>query len=313
MSASKGEAAAAPMSPGKGDGMATKREYVAFLVTQDKFTQAEEVRNTRKAMEQRMQERDRRHKATGLGRQQAATAQMKKASEAVEEHREHNLAKGRAVATETSQWEVGAKEQKDKWVEHAKQMKQAVKEADGTAAAVAELSKKKKDAAAATRRDDADKEKMLEDLREQWKKTSTDNVQKIKEDTGDKAVDEAKRFFYEQRKALAIETKEASAKNDKERAAEKATFDKLQAAKRAKAKAMRDDAGKSRTQLKTARAEAAAKAREAKQLLMEQIAANKKANEEKKLAQKAAVVASVAYDPNTAPAWPKAASPTGAA
>ena len=35
-------------------------------------------------------------------------------------------------------------------------------------------------------------------------------MQKIKEDTGDKAVDEAKRFFYEQRKALATETKEAS-------------------------------------------------------------------------------------------------------
>ena len=199
-------------SPSKGDGaaIATKREYVQFLVTQEKYSQAEEVRANRKAMEARMQERDRRHKAQGLGRQQAATAQMKKASEAVEEHREQNLARGRAVATEISQWQVGAKATKDQWLEYGKNIKHQVKEADATAASLAEMSKKKKEAAAATRREDSENEKKLEDLKDQWKREGSEQVQKIREATGDKIIDEARRFFYDQRKAAAAETKEAN-------------------------------------------------------------------------------------------------------
>lgn len=199
-------------SPSKADtaAIASKREYVQFLVTQEKYSQAEEVRANRKAMEARMQERDRRHKAQGLGRQQAATAQMKKASEAVDQHREQNLAKGRAVATEISQWEMGAKATKDQWLEYGKTIKQQVKEADATAASLAELAKKKKDAAATTRREDAENEKKLEDLKEQWKREGSEQVAKVKEQTGDKIIDDARRFFYDQRRAAAAETKEAT-------------------------------------------------------------------------------------------------------
>ena len=99
---------------------------------------------------------------------------------------------------------------------------------------------KKKEAAATTRREDQENEKKLEDIKEQRRKDQVDQVSRIKQETGDKIVDESRRHFYEQRRKLAAETKEASAKGEKDRAAEKANFDKTQNEKRKKAKSMRD-------------------------------------------------------------------------
>ena len=79
---------------------------------------------------------------------------------------------------------------------------------------------------------------------------------------------------------------------------------------------MRENANKSRSELKTSRAEAGAKLREEKAKLAEQLAANRKKDDEKKKGKVNAVIASIAYDPGqgkegVSPA--KAAAPTGIA
>lgn len=109
---------------------------------------------------------------------------------------------------------------------------------------------------------------------------------------------------------------EASAKGEKARANEKASFEKAQNERRMKAKGMRDNANKSRTDLKSSRAEAGIKLREEKAKLAEQLAANRKKDEETRKGKVNAVIASIAYDPGQdkeGSSSAKLAAPTGIA
>ena len=79
------------------EGITTKAEYNRWLVNQEKWAMAEEIRSQGKSGEEVIKERQRRHASQGLSRQQAGAVQMKKASESLEAHREANLTLGRAV------------------------------------------------------------------------------------------------------------------------------------------------------------------------------------------------------------------------
>jgi hypothetical protein len=310
--------AVSPGGAGKDDGpIATKREYNRWLVTQENYASAEAVRATRKAAEEMLQERERKHKAQGLSRQQAATAQMKKATEAVEEHRESNLTLGRKVSNEISEWRMGAKATKDSWSEYGKSIRDRVKAADATGESLKELGNKKKAQASNTRKEDEECAKKVEEFKEQRKKDLKENATKIKEATKDVVIDDAKRYFYEKRLASSKEVKDMSAKCEKDRSAEKANFQTAQNARRKKAKSAREQAGKSRTSLKSQRAEEASALRDIKRKLAEERAARAKADDEKKQAARQAVLRSIAFDPTEAreglPSPSKSISPTGAA
>jgi hypothetical protein len=278
--------------------IATKREYNRWLVTQNNFASAEEVRMQRKAAEEQLQERERKHKAQGLSRQQAATAQMKQASEALEAHREANLSLGRAVSNEISGWRMGAQATKQAWSAYGKEMRDRVKAANGAGAAVAETLAKKKAQAGMTRKEDEEVAKKVEELKEQWKKQASEQAQVVRTETSHTVTDDAKRYFYEARLKSAKDVKELSAKCEKDRAAEKSNFQATQNVRRKKVKSARDQAGKSRVALKTQRAEEASALREKKTELSKERIARKKLDEDKKIASRNAVLASIAYDPN---------------
>lgn len=289
------------VTPGKDDSIATKREYNRWLVTQENWQSAEDVRAQRKEAVSRLEERDRVHKTQGLARQQAATAQMKKASEAVEEHREQNLALGRAVSEEIGGWKVGAKATKDAWSQYGAGIREAQKAADATTASMASLSLKKKTQAATTRKEDEETAKAVERIKEEKQRVANEQASKIRSETADQVTDAAKRIFYEQRLQHAKQTKADQERWQKERTVEKESFDKIQQARRKKSKSARDQAGKSVSALLTKRQQEGMAMREAKRTLLEEKARNKKEEEEKKIANVKSVIASIAFDPNAIP------------
>ena len=273
-------------------------------LSQEKWSTAEEVRRSRKEAEERMQERDRKHKNQGLTRQQAATAQMKKASEAVEQNRDQNLALGKRVAEQVSSWKVGAQETRMAYAEHGKQIKAQTKEMNATAESLKALSLKKKAQASSTRMENQEVEKKRAELKEEQRRQVLEQVAKVREETADTVIDGAKRIFYEQRLKIAADTKVERNQREIQRSTEKNVFNEAQQKRRKKSKSACEMAGKSRESLTSRRVEEAAKVREAKKALAEAHASKLKAETEKRQAQVKSVIASIAFDPNAAREWP---------
>jgi len=289
------------VTPGKDEAIATKREYNRWLVTQENWMSAEDVRAQRKEAAERLEDRERKHKTQGLSRQQAATAQMKKASEAVEEHREENLTLGRAVAEEISGWKVGAKATKEAWTTYGAGIREAQKAADATAQSMAALSLKKKSQASTTRKQDEESAKAVERIKEEKQKIANEQAARVRNETADQVTDAAKRIFYEQRLKSAKEIKVDQERWQKERTEEKLTFDKAQQARRKKSKAAREQAGKSVSELLSKRQADGVQLREQRRVLAEEKTKRKKEEEEKKIASVKSVHASIAFDPAAVP------------
>uniref|UniRef100_A0A7S2H432 Uncharacterized protein n=1 Tax=Haptolina brevifila TaxID=156173 RepID=A0A7S2H432_9EUKA len=284
-------------TPGKDEAIATKREYNRWLVTQENWQSAEDVRAQRKDAADRLEERERKHKTQGLSRQQAATAQMKKASEAVEEHREENLTLGRQVAEEITIWKKGAEAQQQAYIAYGAGVREAVKAADATAQSMAALSVKKKTQASTTRKEDEETAKAVERLKEEKQRLANEQAARVRSETADQVTDAAKRHFYEQRLKSAKETKVDQERWQKERTEEKLTFDKQQQVRRKKSKAAREQAGKSVSDLLIKRQQDGVALREQRRSLAEEKAKRKKEEEEKKVASVKSVHASIAFDP----------------
>jgi len=248
----------------------TKAEYNRWLVSQEKWQTAEEMRSQGKAGEEIIKERQRRHTSQGLARQQAAAVQMKKASESLEAHREVNLTLGRAVYEEVAGWRVGAKATKDDWASYGKNIKEAQIKNNATKASVAALNENKKAQAAATRKDDEEKAAARTKQKDEFQRKAREQAEKVRSETSDDVTDSAKRIFYEQRLKSAQETKADAAKWAKDRKEEHASFQEAQNKRRVKSKTARDLAGKSRKTLLTSRAEEAAQMRVQKQKLAEE-------------------------------------------
>lgn len=264
----KEEPTGAMGSPGK-EGITTKAEYNRWLVSQEKWQAAEEIRTQGKEGEEIIKERQRRHTTQGLSRQQAAAVQMKKASESLEAHREQNLTLGRAVYEEVAGWRQGAKQTKDEYAAYGKKVKEQIKASNATAAALAALSESKKAQAAITRDDDQKKEKARKDLRDSIAEQAKKQAEKVRQETGDAVTDASKRHFYEQRLKSANDTKADAVRWEKERKEEAEAFAEAQKKRRNKSKSARQAASKSRQALITARTEEAVAMREEKKKLAE--------------------------------------------
>mmetsp|Transcript_51106 Transcript_51106/g.101694 ORF Transcript_51106/g.101694 Transcript_51106/m.101694 type:complete len:333 (-) Transcript_51106:463-1461(-) len=278
----------------------TKAEYNRALLRQEKWHTAEGVRADGKVGEEIIKDRQRRHTAQGLSRQQAAAAQMKKASESLEAHRQQNLALGKEVAEQVEKWGKGAKAVKDEYAGYAKEVKEAIKAADRTAQSVKAETAKKKATAALTRADDEAKEKVVEQLKEKHSQVVKDQVAKIRAETDDKVVDGAKRHFYEQRLKSAVETKAQQLEWEKERAAAKEKHQATQDKRRIKSKSARTGSAKSKQELITERATAAAAVREAKRALAEENKARKQEDFQLKSATVKGVIANSFVQPTDA-------------
>lgn len=264
----KEEVQPSPGSPGK-EGITTKAEYNRWLISQEKWQTAEDIREQGKTGEEVIKERQRRHTTQGLSRQQAAAVQMKKASESLEAHREANLTLGRSVYEEVAGWRMGAKATKDDWASYGKAIKETTKANNATAASKAALTENKKAQAAVTRDDDQKKEKARKDQRDALNDAAKKQAEKVRQETGDAVTDAAKRIFYEQRLKSANDTKADAVRWEKERKEEAEAFSEAQKKRRLKSKTARAAAGKSRAALLTTRAEEAIAMREEKKKLAE--------------------------------------------
>jgi len=255
------------MRPAENADITKKVEYNRWLVRQDNTKSANEVREAQKEGTDVIKERQRLHATQGLSRQQAAMVQMKRASEALEAHRQGNLSKGRQVYEEVSGWRVQERKEKDEYAAKGKANVKAVKDDDLTKAAVEAAAAERKARAALTRKEDEEKAKELEELKAMIASQAKEKTARVKAETADSITDEAKRLFYEQRLKKANEIKQAGEQWNKKREEERSKFQEGQVVKKTKAKTARQGAGKSREDLKTQRAAAAAKMREAKREL----------------------------------------------
>lgn len=272
----------------------TKAEYNRWIVRQENARSAEMTREEAKAGEDIIKERQRKHTAQGLSRQQAAMVQMKRASESLEAHRQQNLSHGRKVYEEVASWRVSAKSSADEWAARGKRMVAHVKETNATGEAVRQLADSKKAQAQATRKEDQEKEAEKDRLRKLREKDVATLAAKVRSETSDEAIDAAKRHFYEQRLASAQEAKAQSAVMSKERADKNSAFQKAQTARRVKAKSVRSNAGKAREALLTMRTQEAAALREKKKSLSEE----HKARMQEDYMSKSAIVKSECCNPS---------------
>jgi len=260
---------ASPGASGAAKEFTSKAEYNRWLITQDNFAAAEAKRSQTKEGVDFVKERQRQHQTKGLARQQAAAVQMKKASESIEAHRESNLTLGRSVYEEVAGWRKGAAETKEQWSSHGKSIKETQKASNAVPQAMAAMTATKKAQAQTTRDDDAKQEKARKDLQDLYLERSKKQAERVREETADAVVDDAKRFFFEQRLKCASDTKTDAARLEKERKEEDAAFRELQRKKRVKSKSYRVAASKSKQALLTLRAEEATAMREEKKRLAE--------------------------------------------
>ena len=248
----------------------TKAEYNRWLLRQENMRMADEQRETAKAGEELVKERQRSHTARGLARQQAAMVQMKRASESLEAHRQQNLTHGRKVYEEVGNWRTSARTERSQWAEYGKSISTAQKQADGAAASLKELEGLKKAQANTTRLEDQSKALEHEELKKARAREVKAAADVVRKETSDQVTDEAKRLFFEQRMKAATETKTSSAVFDKMRKENDGHFKQQQEKKRNAARAVRESAGKSRQELLSQRTENAKAVREHKMTLREQ-------------------------------------------
>ena len=84
-----------------------KAEYNRYLIRQANAKSADETRQEMKGGQDIIKERQRKHTAQGLSRQQAAMVQMKRAGESLEAHRQQNLT--REPTARASRWSARAR------------------------------------------------------------------------------------------------------------------------------------------------------------------------------------------------------------
>lgn len=290
----------------------TKAEYNRWLVRQQNAKMAEETRQMAKEGEDIIKERQRTHTAQGLSRQQAAMVQMKRASESLEAHRQQNLTHGRKVYEEVAGWRNGARQIKDDYATHGRNVMAQTKADNKTGAAIAEHMEHKKKQAADTRADDQKKQQELERLKKEREASVSAMAASVKAATSDAVIDASKRIFYEQRLKSAKETKTQSAAAAKERTERKAAWSVHQQKRRNKAKTARTLAKTARDNMASQKAAAAVTMRSAKQSLASQHKERMQQDYLNKAAAVKQVIADSIYNENDAlgsPGSPKASPP----
>jgi len=296
-------------SPSPQKEFTTKAEHNRWLLTQEKHAVAEQTRQDAKNGSEFVKERQRQHATQGLSRQQEAAAQMKKASESVEAHRESNLSLGKAVYEEVAKWRTGAHETKEGWAAFGKSIREAQKEANAVPTAMSALSTSKKVQAQTTRDDDAAKEVTRKELQDAHLEKQRKQAERVRHETADKVTDDAKRVFYEQRLKSAADTKSDSVRWEKERKEENTAFAESQKRRRNKAKLVRAAATKSKQALLTSRAEEASAMRAEKKRLQEATRQRLEDDKRERAAQVKGVQANAFLQPMPEPPPPSSTSP----
>ena len=202
-------------------------------------------------------------------RHQSAAQQVKKVTEAREALQIQNQNRGREVTMKVTEWKQGAQATKEQWKQHGASVKESLKVEDRSATSVAAMSAQKKEQAARTRQEDAAKAKELEELKEMLGRSVQSQAARVRAETSDQVIDEAKRTFYNQRVKAATDIKQASVTYAKNKADADAKHKEAQGRKRQEAKAAAAAASKSRQALLTQRQQDSATMREKKRALAE--------------------------------------------
>jgi len=168
---------------------------------------------------------------------------------------------GSAVKREVIAWNASAHEDKQKWIKFAQDVKAALNAAD-VRVNRDELIATKKQNGVEVRTEVQGLTVEKDKLREAYLSANKKQMEKVKEETADKVLDESKKTFFLQRKNDAKETATMVNKWSKQRTENRASFLQGVANKAAKVRGARDGAKNARVELARQRAEAAAVLRE---------------------------------------------------
>ena len=170
----------------------TTVEYNRWLVTENNWSMAEASRQQRIEGEQFRKTREDRHRERGQMRQQDTVEQMKEAKTKVDAHRRSNLEVGSAVKREVIAWNAAAHEDKQKWIKFAQSVKSALNAAD-VRVNRDELIATKKQNGVEVRSEVQGLTVEKEKLREAYLSANKKQMEKVKEETADKVLDESKK------------------------------------------------------------------------------------------------------------------------
>lgn len=247
----------------------TLGEYNRWLITEENWNNAEQIREQHIEGEQFRKAREDRHRERGQLRQQDTVEQMKEAKTKVDAHRRMNLEAGSAVKRDVIAWNMTKHQEKVQWENFGKSVKAALIAADVTENRDA-LVKSKKEKGEAVKKEISQLRSELDKQKTAMKTGKLEQAKKVRDETADAVIDAAKKFFFLQRKTTAKATTSMVQGWSTERDKAKKAFDEYQHQRSNRVKTMREAGRKAREDLIQARAEAAASVREQKLALADQ-------------------------------------------
>jgi hypothetical protein len=186
-----------------------------------------------------------------------------------------------SVRDNVQAWKVTMYEQQEDWVKAARQKKENVIKAQNAKDEKKKLLDLKKLFSKKVKDEVAELSKTGDDLRSQHLQANKDQAAKVRSETSDEVTDQAKKIFFEQRRAAAKQIKEQVEGWEKDRSTFRASFSASHQAMREKSKAMESAARGARKTLAAEKAKNAAEIRAQKQ----QAAQTHRTSQEDRLAE----------------------------
>jgi len=198
-------------------------EYNRWLVTEENWTMAEEIREQHVEGENFRKAREDRHRERGQVRQQDTVEQMKEAKTKVDAHRRFNLEQGSQVKRDVMAWKEAANDEKTEWAKYGAEIK---------ATQHASSSREVRDGMVAEKKRVGDVVKQeVAGLTLECEQQRTANLEakkafaaKVRAETADAIIDESKKIFFVQRKQLAKTTTDEKAQWETTRKAKRQQF-----------------------------------------------------------------------------------------
>ena len=268
----------------------TLSEFNRWLIHEDNWTSAEEVREHYQEGSQQRKERDETHRERGMERQAQSIEQMKLAKGKVEEHRQKNLEQGKQVREKVADWNRDAYEEREAHKKIVLALKKQMNSAVRTKEEMDALLSMKKKLGEVVKAEDAKISEAAKSQREEFLKINKAQVEKVKKETADQVTEDAKRFFFEKRKTSVSTIKSEEKTWEEARKKASADFKDKVALLKAKSKSIEASARGSRKTLQSQRAREAA---EMRKLKAEQAQSFRAAQEEHAATTKQTVYAAV--------------------
>ena len=201
----------------------TLGEYNRWVVTEENWNMAEEVRQQHIQGEQFRKAREDKHRERGQIRQQDTVEQMKEAKTAVEAHRRANLEQGSLVKRDVQAWTATASENATARAKAAREQVMAVKGAATSANREATVAAKKAKGDS-VKQEIATMTLECERLREANLIKNKERAATVKKAIAPEVTDESKKVFFLQRKELAKETSKSKETWNADRKSQKQAF-----------------------------------------------------------------------------------------